>query len=55
MTFQAEFVLLLRRHGNNRDWFNSARPGCGNAGHDVWPRIRTDENRRAIIEYLKTL
>ena len=48
-------ALLLRRHGNNRDWFNTARPGCANAGHDVWPRIRTDENRRAIIEYLKTL
>ena len=32
-----------------------ARPGAGNGGHDVWPRIRTDENRRALIEYLKTL
>ncbi len=28
---------------------------CGNGGHDVWPRIRTDANRRALIEYLKTL
>ena len=30
-------------------------PGAGNGGHDVWPRIRTDDNRRALIEYLKTL
>jgi mono/diheme cytochrome c family protein len=46
---------LLRRFGDDRDWFNTARPGCGNGGHDVWPRIRTDANRRALIEYLKTL
>ncbi|MBC8001913.1 MAG: hypothetical protein H7X97_04920 [Opitutaceae bacterium] len=46
---------LLRRFGNDRDWFNTARDGCGNAGHDFWPRIRTDANRRALIEYLKTL
>ena len=46
---------LLRRFGNDRDWFNSTREGCGNGGHDVWSRIGTDENRRALIEYLKTL
>jgi cytochrome c peroxidase len=46
---------LLRRYGADRDWFNTSRPGCSNAGHDVWWRIRTDDNRRAIIEYLKTL
>lgn len=46
---------LLRRFGSDRDWFNTARPGSGNRGHDVWPRIRTDANRRALIEYLKTL
>jgi hypothetical protein len=46
---------LLRRFGNDRDWFNTSRPGCSNAGHDVWWRIRTNENRRALIEYLKTL
>ena len=45
----------LRRFGGDRNWFNTARPGSGNQGHDVWPRIRTDANRRAIIEYLKTL
>jgi hypothetical protein len=28
---------------------------CGNTGHDFWPAIRTDANRRAPIEYLKTL
>jgi hypothetical protein len=44
-----------RRFGNDRDWFNTSRPGSGNGGHDVWPRIRTDANRRALIEYLKTL
>jgi mono/diheme cytochrome c family protein len=46
---------LLRRYGGDRNWFSILRPGCGNGGHDVWPRIRTDENRRALIEYLKTL
>jgi hypothetical protein len=48
-------ALLLRRFGDDRDWFNAARPGFGNGGHDVWMRIRTDENRRALVEYLKTL
>src|SRR5207253_1624111 len=43
---------LLRRHGDDRNWFNTARPGSSNAGHDFWSRIRTDENRRALIEYL---
>ena len=46
---------LLRRYGDDRDWFNTARRGSSNAGHDVWWRIGTDENRRALIEYLKTL
>ena len=46
---------LGRRIGDNRDWFNVARPGAGNGGHDMWPRIRTNENRLALIEYLKTL
>ena len=42
---------LLRRYADDRDWFNTARPGSSNAGHDVWRRIGTDENRRALIEY----
>jgi hypothetical protein len=46
---------LIRRYGNDRNWFNTARPGSSNAGHDFWYYIRTDENRRALIEYLKTL
>ena len=46
---------LLRIFGSDRDWFNDSRPGSGNGGHNVWPRIKTDENRRALIEYLKTL
>jgi len=46
---------LLKRYGDDRDWFNTARPGSGNGGHDVWSRIRTDANLRALIEYLKTL
>ena len=29
-------AVLLRRHGNDRDWFNVARPGAGNGGHNVW-------------------
>jgi hypothetical protein len=48
-------AALVGRSGNDRDWFNTARPGCANTGHDFWPEIRTDENRRALIEYLKTL
>jgi mono/diheme cytochrome c family protein len=43
------------RFGASRDWFDSNRPGSGNGGHDFWGRIRTDVNRRALIEYLKTL
>jgi hypothetical protein len=46
---------LIRRVGTDRNWFNVARPGSGNGGHDVWGTIRTDDNRRALIEYLKTL
>jgi mono/diheme cytochrome c family protein len=46
---------LLRKVGDDRDWFNTARPGSSNAGHDLWNRIGTDERRRALIEYLKTL
>jgi hypothetical protein len=46
---------LKRRFGNDRDWFDTRRPGCANGGHDVWARIRTEANRLALIEYLKTL
>ena len=46
---------LLGRFGTNRDWFNTERSGSANIGHDFWSRIRTDANRRALIEYLKTL
>jgi hypothetical protein len=46
---------LLRKFGSDRNWFNAAREGCGNGGHDMWDRIQTNENRRALIEYLKTL
>jgi hypothetical protein len=45
----------LLRHGQDRNWFNTARPGSSNTGHDFWRFISTDENRRALIEYLKTL
>jgi hypothetical protein len=46
---------LVRRFGDNRDWYNTSRPGCDNVGHDYWRWIQTDENRRALIGYLKTL
>jgi len=46
---------LIERHRGSRDWFYVERPGCGNGGHDYWSVVRTDENRRALIEYLKTL
>ena len=45
----------LHEHGGDRDWFNTQRPGCGNLGHDFWSRIATEENRWALLEYLKTL
>ncbi len=48
-------AALLRRFGDNRDWFNTARPGSSNQGHAFWPQIGTDANRAALIEYLKTL
>ena len=46
---------VLSRYGDDRNWFNTARPGCANVGHDFWRWIKTDANRRALIEYLKTL
>ena len=46
---------LMDRYGADRDWFNVNRPGNGNMGHDFWYRIQTDANRKALIEYLKTL
>jgi hypothetical protein len=46
---------LIERHRESRDWFYVERPGCGNGGHDFWSLIQTDDNRRALIEYLKTL
>ncbi len=46
---------LLRAHGDDRDWFNTRRLGNGNQGHDFWSRIASDDNRWALIEYLKTL
>jgi hypothetical protein len=46
---------LVRRFGEERDWFNTSRPGSSNSGHDFWSVIRNDANRRALIEYLKTL
>jgi hypothetical protein len=52
---RAADATLGQRFGHDRNWFVIDRPGSSNAGHDMWPRIRTDENRRALIEYLKTL
>jgi RoxA-like, cytochrome c-like len=46
---------LRERFGADRNWFNTDRPGCGNRGHDFWSVIRSDANRRALIEYLKTI
>ena len=43
------------RFGTDPNWFNASREGCGNEGHDFWSRIGSDANRRALIEYLKTL
>jgi hypothetical protein len=46
---------LITRFGADRNWFVTSREGSGNGGHDVWPGIKTDANRRALIEYLKTI
>ena len=48
-------TVLRRRFGRDRNWFSIEREGSSNFGHDMWPRIGTDENRRALVEYLKTL
>ena len=48
-------VALLRRFGDDRNWFNTSRTGSANTGHDVWPLVRTNDRRLALIEYLKTL
>jgi len=45
----------IRRFRADRNWFFTGRPGSGNMGHDFWSRIRTDANRLALLEYLKTL
>jgi hypothetical protein len=45
----------IRRFSNDRNWFYVGRPGSTNVGHDLWPRIRTEANRQALLEYLKTL
>jgi hypothetical protein len=46
---------LFDTFGDDRNWFNARRTGCGNGGHYFWPRIKTDANRKALIEYLKTM
>jgi hypothetical protein len=46
---------LFQRFGADRNWFNASRTGCGNEGHDFWSRIKSDSNRSALVEYLKTL
>ncbi len=46
---------LLHWFGADQNWFNASRTGCGNEGHDFWSRIKTDSNRKALVEYLKTL
>jgi hypothetical protein len=48
-------AYLLSRFRDDRNWFSTSRPGSSNAGHDYWRWIGTDDNRRALIEYLKTL
>ncbi len=45
----------LEQFGDDPNWFNVSREGCGNEGHDFWSRIGCDANRKALIEYLKTL
>ena len=46
---------LIGKYGQDRDWYNVNRTGADNSGHDFWPLIKTDQNRLALIEYLKTL
>ena len=37
-----------------RDWFDTSRPGKSAAGHS-FPEALSEEERRAVLEYLKTL
>ena len=47
---------LIRRFGaGSKLVLHGAARQLRTSGHDFWSRIRTDENRRALIEYLKTL
>ena len=46
---------LIGKYGQDRDWYNVNRTGADNSGHDFWPLIKTNQNRLALIEYLKTL
>ena len=46
---------LITRFGSDLNRFFTLREGSGTGGHDVWPRVKTDANRRALIESLKTI
>ena len=50
---EAELVAPVRRRSQLVQ--HRAARDAATSGTTVWPRIRTDANRRALIEYLKTL
>lgn len=41
-------------HWEQRAWFDTRRPGKSAAGHD-YPSVLNDDEKRAVLEYLKTL
>ena len=48
-------LQLLRRYGADRTGSTRRATGAATADTTCGSRIKTDENRRALIEYLKTL
>lgn len=50
----AEVPDTLQAARELREYFNTARPGKGNSGHD-FPAALTEAEKTALLEYLKTL
>ena len=46
---------LIGKYEQDQAWYNVNRTDADNSRHDFWPLIKTDQNRLALIEYLKML
>jgi cytochrome c5 len=52
--FDPDLVGLSTAKDTNAFWFDTTRPGNSNAGH-AWGTALSPEDKRALLEYLKTL